>query len=98
MLPVMSKVLTSPLHIICGRCHKFPQKEVKPIFHENANPFALGPHVGLDHFTQNASQKGQRGPHCVQVEYGSRWESEGWVRVGHADFMLFVFVLFTFGT
>ena len=35
---------------------------------------------------------------CGSVEYGSCWVREVWVCVGHVHFMLFVTILFAFGT
>ena len=33
-------------------------------------------------------------PQREQVEYSSRWAREGWVHIGHVDFMLFVSISF----
>ena len=32
------------------------------------------------------------------MEYSTRWEREGWVCIGHVDFMFFVSFLFALGT
>ena len=47
-------------HIVC--MHVYVPR-FRPIFHQNANPFALGPHVGLD-------------PHCPYQQVGIQKPSQ----------------------
>ena len=99
-----------------GPCAGFliTKHSLKPVFHQNANPFALGPHVGLDPeqidfslgirvhprrtLIANASPNSQCKHQREQVEYSSHWALSRYHRVGHLDFMLFVLVLFALGT